>query len=212
MPDYDRKITPSHIPRYLRDARPTACDVRREGMAAVQTRRVKAIKALHYLFRQWKADVAQVCDKKLPWPKEVEALRLLQQHWIATLGAPPDFDLALRDFFHRLGHVIFASPDPLAIMTALWTDKSKRGAPRRNTTRDFNLAIDIQELVNTGRTVDAACGDVFERLDLTSEELDVGTLRNIYFAQTRGESNKRRIKGMAALRALLEQERDSPSE
>jgi hypothetical protein len=111
----------------------------------------------------------------------------------------------LRQFFDRISGVIWASPDPLGYMQALWTEKPKRGAPRRTSERDFKLAVDIQELRNEGRTVDQACLDQFERLDGTDQALDPRTPRNIYFAQDTLE-----VRAGAALRWLLKQERDAP--
>jgi hypothetical protein len=201
-----RELSPRHIAIYLRDAQPTDGDIQRDGRAEVEALRVKATKALHCLYRQWRAEVAMVSDRRLAWPQEIEALRLLREHWITTLDAPPDFDRELQDFFDHLGRVIFTSSDPLGTMMAHWTEKPKRGAPRRNVTRDFYLAVGIQELVNEGRTVDEACGDVFESLDSTTEELDPRTLRNIYFAQTKGKKNKLWVRGLAAWRTSRKQQ------
>jgi hypothetical protein len=52
---------PALIKAYLRDAQPTAEDVRIDEAAAVDARRVKAVRTLHTLWRQWNAEKAKVC-------------------------------------------------------------------------------------------------------------------------------------------------------
>jgi hypothetical protein len=168
-------------------------------------RRVRAIHALHTLWRRWQADVANI-SPSLSLEEHVEAIKALREAYAAK-GAPANYDLELRAFFRRISEVVWASPDPLAYMTALWVAESTRGAPRRNEIRNLYLAVDIQELVNEGKTVDQACLDAFERLDGTDAELDPRTLRNIYFREMKGEG-KIDVRGLAGLKAWLT--RDPP--
>ena len=100
---------------------------------------------------------------------------------------------------------IWSAADPMAAMREfLGLGPPKRGAPVRTTARNFFLAADIQGLIDEGRTVDDACGAVFESLDTTGQELDPGTLRNIYFRETRGKLNKRAIEAEVLGRAIGE--------
>jgi hypothetical protein len=81
----------------------------------------------------------------------------------------------------------------------------KRGAPPRTAARNFFLAADIHELVELhDKTVNAACGMVFERLDTTDKVLGPETLRNIYFHETRGKLNKKAIEAEVFTRAIRE--------
>jgi hypothetical protein len=122
---------------------------------------------------------------------------LLREHWINKLGAPADFEEEINDFFDRCSKAIWASPDPPAATRKLFGGP-KRGAPTRTAERDFNLATDIQGLIDGGKKVDEACLDVFERLDSTHEGLDPRTLRNIYFR------NAVKVKAARAWHILVE--------
>jgi hypothetical protein len=195
----DAEPDPAYLHGYLADAQPTATQFAQPGAAA---RRVRAIRALHTLWRRWQADVANV-SPSLSLEEHVEAIGALRAAYTAK-GAPANYDLQLRAFFRRISEVIWASPDPLAYMTALWAAESKRGAPRRNENRNLYLAVDIQKLVNEGNTVDQACLNVFERLDGTDAELDPRTLRNIYFREIKG-AGKIDVRGLAELKAWLTQ-------
>jgi hypothetical protein len=92
-----------------------------------------------------------------------DALRQLHRHWIDELGAPADFDRALRDFFDRAGRALFASPDPLAAMRLLWEGPPRRGRRAEdNAERDYRLAMAVQERVDAGATIEAASASVGE--------------------------------------------------
>jgi hypothetical protein len=57
-------------------------------------------------------------------------------------------------------------------------------------------------LIDDGKTVDEACGTVFEHLDTTDRELDPGTLRNIYFRETKSRVNKKAVAAEVLGRAI----------
>jgi hypothetical protein len=46
---------------------------------------------------------------------------------VSLLGAPPNSDRLLQDFFDRAGRLIFASPDPLAAMRVFLEGVPRRG-------------------------------------------------------------------------------------
>jgi hypothetical protein len=194
----DAEPDPAYLHDYRADALPTVTQFAQPGAA---TRRVRAIRALHTLWRRWQADVANI-SPSLSLKEHVEAIKALREAYAAK-GAPANYDLELRAFVRQISEVIWASPDPLAYMTALWTVIPKKlGAPRRTENRNLYLAVDIQELVDEGKTVDQACLDVFGRLDGTDAELDPGTLRNIYFREIKGEG-KIDVQGLAELKTWL---------
>jgi hypothetical protein len=115
-----------------------------------------------------------------------------------------EVDERIRSFFAEQAELrIWSAADPIASTGEfLGVSPRKRGAPRRTAARDFYLAADIQELIDDGLTVDTACGVVFERLDTTDQELDIGTLRNIYFRMTRGSLNKKAVRAEVIVRAV----------
>jgi hypothetical protein len=118
-----------------------------------------------------------------------------------------EVDEGIRRFFaEQMELRVWCTANPIAAMRR-FLDPPKRGAPPRTAARDFYLAADIQELIDEGRKVDDACGDVFERLDSTDLELDIGTLRNIYFRETKSRLNKKAIKAELLSRALGELEK-----
>jgi hypothetical protein len=152
---------PARISEYLADAQVTAADLRRDGAAAL-ARRAKAVRALHAIWLKWKA--ATLSTGNLPLADYADdALRQLHQHWIGELGAPADFDRALRDFFDRAGRVLFASPDPLTAMRVLWEGPPRRGRRAEdNAERDYRLAMAVQERVDDGASIEAASAAVGE--------------------------------------------------
>jgi len=133
----------------------------------------------------------------------ITALRLIYRDQLDR----GDVDEGIRRFFaEQMELRVWCTADPIAAMRR-FLDPRKRGAPPRTAARDFYLAADIQELINEGRKVDDACGAVFERLDTTDRELDTGTLRNIYFCETKGRLNKKAIEAELLSRALGESEK-----
>jgi hypothetical protein len=117
-----------------------------------------------------------------------------------------EIDERVRAFFAEQAELrIWSAADPIAAMLEfLGLGPAKRGAPSRTAARNFYLAADIQGLIDEGSTVDNACGAVFERLDTTDQELDIRTLRNIYFRETRGNLNKKAIEAQVFIRAIGE--------
>ena len=175
---------PARIGEYLADSQVTAGDVRRNGAAALR-KSAKYVRALHAIWRQWKADIAAVLSRRLSYTEELEAIVQLRKHWITSLGAPADFDRALRDFFDRLGRVIFASPDPLSAMRVFWEGPPRRGRRAEdNAERNYALAMAVQERVDAGATVEAASAAIGETAHLSEE-----AMRKIY--------NQRRLEVLA---------------
>jgi hypothetical protein len=128
----------------------------------------------------------------------VRALRLIYRDQLDRGGV----DEGIRRFFaEQMELRVWCTADPIAAMRG-FLDPPKRGAPRRTAARDFYLAADIQELIDEGMKVDEACGAVFERLDTTDLELDTGTLRNIYFRETKSKVNKKAVAAEVLCRAI----------
>jgi hypothetical protein len=151
--------SPDKIGVYLRDARPTADDVRRDGEAVVNARRVAGVHALHALLLRWRAEArvveaaamaahAAVYEPLPPGtPPEVvgrraqaetaavaDAIGRRREHWETPcdkggLGAPRGFEPMLRVFFKHADRAIFASPDPPEAMRVFW-DGKPRGVGR----------------------------------------------------------------------------------
>jgi hypothetical protein len=119
-----------------------------------------------------------------------------------------EIDERVRAFFAEQAELrIWSAADPIAAMGEfLGLGPRKRGAPSRTAARNFFLAANIQELIDEGSTVDDACGAVFDRLHTTDQELDLRTLRNIYFRETRGKLNKKAIEAEVFIRAIGELE------
>ena len=114
-----------------------------------------------------------------------------------------EIDERVRSFFAEQAELrIWPTADPLAAMIEFLGCAPRRGAPPRTAARNFFLAADIQELIDEGMGVDAACGAVFERLDTTDLELDTGTLRNIYFRETKSKVNKKAVAAEVLCRAI----------
>jgi hypothetical protein len=166
---------------YLSEAAPTVDDVRRSGAAVVDRRRVKAVRELHTWFLKWQSEQRAVEDAvirsaellRLPWPKAAieTALQRRRAHWIA-LGAPPDFDRALRDFFERAGRSILSTPDPATAMRIFWEGAPLRGRTREdNAERDLDIAIAVQEHVYAGSSKEKAIFAVAETACLSAEAI-----------------------------------------
>jgi hypothetical protein len=153
---------------------------------------VKGVSALHTLWRRWKAEVratrsaasfvAEISGRRLPWSEELQTFQWAHEHWIA-LGAPPDFDRLLQDFFDWSTRAIFASPDPLAAMRVFWEGAPRRGRKKEtNAERNFDLALAVQKLVNAnaGMSNETACAAVAETAGLSSDEV-----HKIYYRRQR---------------------------
>ena len=163
----------------LREANPTFDDLRRRGAAAADKRRVKAVRELHTWFLKWQSEQRAVEDAvirsaellRLSWPKDsIEtALQRRRMYWIA-LGAPPDFDRALRDFFERAARAILSTPDPATATRIFWEGAPLRGRTREdNAERDLDLAIAVQERVYAGSSKEKAICAVAETAYLSTE-------------------------------------------
>jgi hypothetical protein len=189
VPLTGRPPHPALLNLYLRYAQPTADDVRVDGAATVEARRVKYVRALHTLLRRWKAYVKAVTalhtlslkskaaiagtpGRRLPWQEELQAVQRAREHWIGTLGAPPNFDLLLQDFFDCSIRAILASPAPLTALRVFWKGTPRRGRKKEtNAERNFNLALAVEEKVNAGLSIEEACGAVAETAELSCENV-----------------------------------------
>jgi hypothetical protein len=166
---------PRLIPLYLRDAQVTENDVRDDGAGAVDARRAEAVKALHTLWRQWRADCSAISCLPVG-DYHGEALRQLHRHWVAELGAPPWFNRALQDFFDRAGRIIFASPNPVTAMRVLWGGRRRGRSAEANAERDRNLTEAVQDQIDAGVSIEKAIGAVAERVGMRRD-----TLHKIYY-------------------------------
>jgi hypothetical protein len=107
-----------------------------------------------------------------------------------------DVNERLRRFFtEQAERWIWCEPDPIeGLRQFLGLPKRgktpKRGAPRRNAMRDSELAADIHELRESGKTVREACTILCEQLQDAGEELDEQYLRKIYFRETKHPVDK----------------------
>lgn len=112
-------------------------------------------------------------------------------------------DERLRRFFaeHAEQH-IWRHHDPVTALRK-FLGPPRRGAPKRNAARDANLAAEVQELRDSGITIDEACLAVYERIQTTDDELDPRTLRNIYLRETKHRVGKATIEFHVRLNALL---------
>jgi hypothetical protein len=153
----------------LSEATPTFDDLRRSGAAAVDRRRVKAVRELHAFYKRWASEAREVEAAGADNAAIETALQQRRAHWIA-LGAPPDFDRALRDFFERAGRSIFSNPDPKNAMRIFWEGAPLRGRTREdNAERDLDLAIAVQERVYAGSSKEKAIYAVAEITCLSAE-------------------------------------------
>jgi hypothetical protein len=114
-----------------------------------------------------------------------------------------EIDERIRSFFAEQVELrIWSSDEPIAALQE-FLGKPRRGAPQRNAMRNFELAAEIQEICDTGKTVKEACEQLFEGLDRTPDELDPQTLQKIYFRQTGGgRVNKRAVRAWVTFRAV----------
>ena len=195
----------------LSEATPTFDDLRRSGAAAVDKRRVKAVRELHTWFLKLQSEQRAVEDEVIrsaellrAWPKDAieTALQQRRAHWIA-LGAPPDFDRALRDFFERAARAIFSTPDPATAMRIFWEGAPLRGRKKEdNAERDLDLAIAVQERVYAGLSQEKAIHAIAETYNLFSAHypqdlllVEVGRHQSCGVAGVRKELVSRRAPG-----------------
>jgi hypothetical protein len=104
-------------------------------------------------------------------------------------------DPRLRAFFCRVSQDIWMAADPVNAITQFLRGKSRRGAKPKTADRDFFIAVDVEENVNAGRSVDEACTAVSEEVNLSFDRV-----RKIYFDQRR--SDPRAIRAELAERKL----------
>ncbi len=111
-------------------------------------------------------------------------------------------DERLRRFFaEQAEQRIWPSRDLFGAMPN-FIGRPRRGAPKRYAARDFFLAAEIQELRDTGKTINEACLDLFERMQCTAGELDPRTLRNLYLRETKHPVDKAAVEAMVWLNQL----------
>jgi hypothetical protein len=171
----------------LSEATPTFDDLRRSGAAAVDKRRVKAVRELHTWFLKLQSEQRAVEDEVIrsaellrarPKDSIETALQQLRAHWIA-LGAPPDFDRAIRDFFERAARAIFSTPDPATAMRIFWEGAPHRGRKKEdNAERDLDLAIAVQERVYAGSSKEKAIYAVAKTACLSAD-----VIHKIYYGR-----------------------------
>jgi hypothetical protein len=174
---------PALINAYLLGDHPDA--VYPGGKAAAKERRAANVRALHYLWRRWRAEAnaaeaaARICVEAqreeapayvpladgslhhpLPSPDEAAAIEVAiqqrREHWVDTLGAPPLFDRLLRVFFERAGRIIFASPDPATAMRDFFAGVPVRGRRKDNVARDRKITAAVLNRVDAGEKLTAA--------------------------------------------------------
>jgi hypothetical protein len=141
---------------YLRGAEPTIKDME-EGEAAVDARRASYVMALHRLRQHWRRAV-----RRLPADNQPAAFERLRSAWIGQLGAPPDFDFELEDFFRRSLISVADADDPPAAVRELFSGRRRPGPKgKRVEDRDIKYAMKVAELRASGmRSIDAACEKV----------------------------------------------------
>jgi hypothetical protein len=129
-----------------------------------------------------------------------------------------DVDERLRRFFsEQAERRIWCKPDPVEGLRQFLElpkrgTRPTRGAPNTTAARNFFLAADIQELIDQGKSVNAACGEVSDRLDGTAGALDSDYLRNLYFRETRYPVDKRAVRALIETRTRAEAERTQPND
>jgi len=133
----------------------------------------------------------------------VTALRLIYRDQLAR----GDVDDSIRQFFAEQMElqVWSAAGDPIAAFDE-FLGRPKRGAPVKTAARNFDLAADIQELVDQDIPVDAACHAVAKSLLAAGQTLAPETLHDIYFREINSPVNKRAVKAMLITRAISELE------
>jgi hypothetical protein len=108
------------------------------------------------------------------------------------------FDERIRSFFAEQAELrIWSSEEPVAAMPE-FLGKQKRAAPRRSAMRHFELAAETQELCDGGKSVEAACETLCERLQAVGEEPDEQYLRKLYFRESKRRVGKRAVRAWAS--------------
>jgi hypothetical protein len=115
-------------------------------------------------------------------------------------------DSRFRAFLAESMERIFSETNLVEAMQG-FQGKARRGAPRRVAARNFRLAADVRELVNDGKTVDDACGEVEERLKADGPKLDSETLRNIYYQETKHKIDEAAIEAEIGFRRVTRTEK-----
>ena len=111
-------------------------------------------------------------------------------------------DDRLRRFFaEQAEQLIWCNPDPVAALKA-FLGPQKRGAPKRNAMRDFDLAADIEEMHGQGMDYNDAYLELFGRLHGTPGELDDRTIKNIHLRETRHPLDKAAVQAWVETRKL----------
>jgi hypothetical protein len=113
-----------------------------------------------------------------------------------------EVDERVRRFFAEQAELrIWCSDDQVAAMQE-FLGRPKRGAPRRNAMRDFDLAAQIQERRDTGMTAKRAISLVCERLQEAGEEPDEEYLKKLYTREIKHRVGKRAVQAWVKTRAL----------
>jgi hypothetical protein len=89
-------------------------------------------------------------------------------------------DPRLRVFFDMVSQSIWMAADPIEAITEFLQGKPKRGAKPKTAERDFFIAVDVEQSVIAGKTVDDACALVSQEVNLSFDRV-----RMIYFDQQR---------------------------
>lgn len=140
-----------------------------------------------------------------------EAMQRAERHRVAViqkllwpvyrhqLQNPPVYEPLRRFFTEQLEQRVWCEPNPVeALRQFIGLPKRgarpKRGAPKRWAARNFFLAVDIQELIDhQGMTVEAACNEIYEKMQESPQELDPRYLRKIYFSETKHPIDKNAV-------------------
>jgi hypothetical protein len=133
----------------------------------------------HYL---WVADPKN-CEPESERAQAVDAIFTLYriQREEFSHGARPYIDPALQLFVREELQRSVILPDPLGAIERLLERKRSRGRPR-TPHRDFIIAGDVAEKVESGLTVDQACADLVDVTRLSFEQI-----RRIYFDQKQAD-------------------------
>jgi hypothetical protein len=181
--------TPAQLPNLLSDAMPTLNDFPEEERAAVETRRIEALDALLRFARseagEARAKMAEARAKMAEARANVETVRGHDfRDAVLTLVREPYLltDLAARgrgpqqyvwEFLTEAGLRILTASDPVAELHQFLGVSRQRGRPRAdNTWRDFVITIDVQERVDDGSSVEAACAEIGDDANLSPEAVE----------------------------------------
>jgi hypothetical protein len=96
---------------------------------------------------------------------------------------------------------IWDSDNPVAAMRD-FLGRPKRGAPKQHAMRNFELAAEIEEQRESGKTLNEAITLVCERLQEAGEEPDEQYLKKIYTREVRHPVGKRAVQAWVKVRAL----------